>query len=292
MSLPFLPNVLFMRTTPLGQLRNMDLEDPNATSFGVGKLTDMSWKDLLDVATCTECGRCSDNCPAFSTGKILSPKQINIDEREHLKKVFDIHPFSPPPNPLLNKEGASDATASVEGEVLSPGVIDPEVFWSCTSCRACEQACPVGIEFVDRIVGVRRHMVLTQGVMPTEVQTTFRNMEVNSNPWGLSSEDRAKWCEGLGVRSLADHPQAEVLYFVGCAGAFDDRNTKIATALVKILQKAHIDFAILGKEEGCTGDAARRIGNEYLYQTMAKTNIETMKKYKFKKVLTACPPLL
>ncbi|MBI2083414.1 MAG: 4Fe-4S dicluster domain-containing protein [Deltaproteobacteria bacterium] len=264
--LTFLPNVFFMRTTPLGQLRNLNLEDEKATSFGMGTLKDLSWKDTLDIATCTECGRCSSVCPATDTGKILNPKQLNIDEREHLRNR------QTGPAPLL-----------------SPDVINPEVFWSCTTCRACEEACPVGIEFVDRIVGTRRHMVLTQGVMPTEVQTTFRNMETNFNPWGIGSDSRADWCRELGVRTLAEHPKAEYLYFVGCAGSFDDRNKKIATALVKILQKAKVDFAILGKDEVCTGDPARRIGNEYLYQMLAKKNIETMARYQFKKVITACP---
>ena len=288
----FLPNVLFMRTTPLGQLRTLNLEDPNATSFGVAKLADMTWKDLLDVATCTECGRCSSVCPAYNTGKVLSPKQINIDEREYLKRENGIGGQHHDWQPFYTRANGSESPARESGSAeryLTPDIIDPEVFWSCTSCRACEEACPVGIEFVDRIVDVRRHMVLTQGVMPTEVQTTFRNMEVNSNPWGISSGDRAEWCKDLGVKMLADHPNAEYLYFVGCAGAFDSRNTRIATAFVKVLQKAHVDFAILGKEEGCTGDAARRIGNEYLYQTLAKTNIETMNKYQFKKVITACP---
>lgn len=279
----FLPNVFFMRTTPLGQLRSLNLENPNATSFGAGKLTDHSWKDILDIATCTECGRCTEVCPAWNTGKILDPKQINIDEREFLRKEYSL---------LIGKpHSVSQALATTgEGEIfLSPGVMDPEVFWSCTTCRACEEACPVGIEFVDRIVDVRRHMVLTQGVMSPEVQRTFRNMETNSNPWGISSNDRAEWCKNLGVKMFADHPTAEYLYFVGCAGSFDDRNKRIATAFVKILQKAHVDFAILGKEEGCTGDPARRIGNEYLYQTLAKTNIETMNRYRVKKVITACP---
>ncbi len=295
----FLPNVFFMRTTPFGQLRNLNLEDPNATSFGTATLQDMSWKDMLDVATCTECGRCSSVCPAWNTGKVLSPKQINIDMREYVKRQAHLggqHHDWLPFGLTANGDGSGNGPVTAEqmggmgGEpYLTPFIIDPEVFWSCTSCRACEEACPVGIEFVDRIIGARRHMVLTQGVMPTEVQATFRNMETNYNPWGIGFDSRADWCKDMGVKMFSDHPTAEYLYFVGCAGSFDDRNKKIATSLVRILQKAHIDFAILGKEEVCTGDAARRIGNEYLYQTLAKQNIETMNRYNIKKVLTACP---
>lgn len=287
----FLPNVFFMRTTPYGQLRNVNLEDPNAVSFGTATLKDLSWKDLLDVATCTECGRCSAQCPAFNTGKPLSPKQINIDMREYLKREEGIggqhHGWTTYAETSMGAEAAL-ATPAAE-RYVTPFVIDPEVFWSCTSCRACEEACPVGIEFVDRIVGARRHMVLTQGVMPTEVQATFRNMETNYNPWGIGFDSRGEWCKDMGVKMFADHPTAEYLYFVGCAGSFDERNKRIATALVKVMQKANIDFAILGKEEVCNGDSARRIGNEYLFQTLAKQNIETMNRYNIKKVITACP---
>ncbi|MBI2981473.1 MAG: (Fe-S)-binding protein, partial [Deltaproteobacteria bacterium] len=292
--LTFLPNVFFMRTTPLGQLRNLNLEDEKETSFGIGGLKDFSWKDILDVATCTECGRCSSVCPATDTGKILDPKQLNIDEREELRKIERKRLvwggwLGSGARPRATGEHGWAEPETGPTPLLSPDLINPEVFWSCTTCRACEEACPVGIEFVDRIVGTRRHMVLTQGVMPTEVQTTFRNMETNFNPWGIGSDSRDEWCRELGVRKLAEHPKAEYLYFVGCAGSFDDRNKKIATALVKILQKAGVDFAILGKDEVCTGDPARRIGNEYLYQMLAKKNIETMGKYQFKKVITACP---
>lgn len=278
-------NVFLRRLRPYGALEAINLEDPNATSFGAAKLEDLTWKQILDVATCTECGRCTVSCPAWSTGKPLNPKMISVQLQEHLREQYSLLPSL-----ILGAHAKTNGgEAATEEKFLSPHVIDPEVLWSCTTCRACEEACPVMIEYVDRIVDMRRHLVLVQGSMPVEVQTTFRNMETNSNPWGLSFDDRANWCKDMGVKTLADHPTAEVLYYVGCAGSFDDRNKKIATALVKILQKAKVDFAILGKEEGCTGDAARRIGNEYLFQSLAKTNIETMNRYNVKKVLAACP---
>lgn len=278
-------NVFFIRKTPYGRLAKMNLEDENATSFGTGKLTDMTWKQVLDVVTCTQCGRCSDVCPAWATDKPLSPKQINVDLAEFIREKENLG------LPFISHEAAKHGTGEfgTDEKPLSPFVIDPEVLWSCTTCRACENACPVDIEFVDRIVDMRRHLVLTQGSFPEEVQATFKNMETQSNPWGISSDDRASWCSDLGVKTLAEHPEAEYLYFVGCAGSFDDRNKKIARSFVKILQKAGVDFAILGKEECCTGDPARRIGNEYLYQMLARQNIDTMNNYKVKKVLTACP---
>lgn len=278
-------NVFFIRTTSYGRLSKMNLEDENATSFGTGKLEDLTWKQMLDIVTCTQCGRCSDVCPAWATGKPLSPKQISVDLAEFLREKEGLN------LPFIEHAAAKHGTADcgTDEKPLSPHVIDPEVLWSCTSCRACENACPVDIEYVDKIVDMRRHLVLTQGTFPEEVQATFRNMETQMNPWGISLEDRGHWAEDLGVKHLKDHPDAEYLYFVGCAGAYDDRNKQIARAFVKILQKANIDFAILGKEECCTGDPARRIGNEYLYQTLAQQNVDTMNNYKVKKVLTACP---
>ncbi len=278
-------NVFFIRKTAYGRLSKMNLEDEEATSFGTGTLEDMTWKQALDVVTCTQCGRCSDVCPAWATDKPLSPKQINVDLAEFIREKENLG------LPFLEHETAKHGTGEfgTEEKPLTPFVIDPEILWSCTTCRACENACPVDIEFVDRIVDMRRHLVLTQGTFPEEIQPTFKNMETQSNPWGISAEDRGNWCSDLGVKMLAEHPDAEYLYFVGCAGSFDDRNKKIARAFVKILQKAGIDFAILGKEECCTGDPARRIGNEYLYQILAQKNVETFNGYKVKKVLTACP---
>lgn len=269
-----LPNVFMRKLRPYGELESINLEDENATTFGIDKFTEFSWKDVIDMYSCTECGRCTAQCPAHNTGKPLNPKKF-LNDIKHF--AYD------------NASKLIAADNSEANQSLVPNPIDPEVLWSCTSCRACEEACPVMIEYVDKIVEMRRHMVLMKGEFPVEVQNTFRNMETNGNPWGISFDDRALWAETLDVPSLAEKPEVDVLYWVGCAGSFDDRNKKVSTSVVKLLKKAGVDFAILGKEETCTGDAARRIGNEYLFQTLAKQNVETMNKYKFNIVLAQCP---
>ncbi|MFO1519314.1 MAG: (Fe-S)-binding protein [bacterium] len=272
-----LPNVFMRNLKPYGALNPINLEDPNATAYGVSKINDFTWKDIFDVYSCTECGRCTAQCPAWNTGKPLNPKEINI----HLKEYMYSHMKG------LTSKNEEEKTKSLIP--LVPEVIAPDVLWSCTTCRACEEACPVFIEFVERIVDMRRDLVLMRGEFPEEAQTSMRNIENNGNPWGIGFDERATWAKGLNVPSLSEKPEVDVLYWVGCAGSFDDRNKKVSTAVVKILQEAKVDFAILGPEETCTGDPARRIGNEYLFQTLAKQNIETMGKYKFKTVLAQCP---
>jgi len=272
-----LPNVFLKNTKPYGALNPLNLEDESATSFGVEKLNDFTWKDILDVYSCTECGRCTAQCPAHNTGKPLNPKEINIFLKDYM---------------YANTKGLTSSKPEECAQALKPlvpEVIHPDILWSCTTCRACEEACPVFIEFVERIVDMRRNLVLMKGEFPEEAQTTLRNIENNGNPWGIGFDERATWAKGLNIPTLAEKPEVEVLYWVGCAGSFDDRNKKVSTSIVKILQEAKIDFAILGPEETCTGDSARRIGNEYLFQTLAKQNIETMGKYKFKTVLAQCP---
>jgi len=273
-----LPNVFMRNLKPYGALKPINLEDPNATSFGIDKINEFSWKDVMDMYTCTECGRCTSHCPAYNTDKPLNPKQLLIELKE-----FYVH------NTSTLTEGSEEQKTAILEQPLVPNVIDPEILWSCTTCRACEEACPVFIEYVQKIVDMRRNLVLMRGEFPAEAQATLRNIENNGNPWGIGFDERANWAKGLGVPSLAEKPEVDVLYWVGCAGSFDDRNKKVSTAVVKILQEAKIDFAILGPEETCTGDPARRIGNEYLFQTLAKQNIETMGRYKFKTVLAQCP---
>ncbi|MBZ5639373.1 MAG: (Fe-S)-binding protein [Acidobacteriia bacterium] len=270
-----LASVLFRRLDT-GSLPAMDLE--TAERFGVTTFTDLGWKDLLDVYSCTECGRCQDACPAYATGKPLNPKRINEDMRHELLPAL----------PLLL--GRREAGEGWEPPVLPGATIHEDVLWACTTCRACEQACPLFIEFVDRIVGMRRKLVLEDGAFPAELTPAFKNLEKAGNPWGIDPSTRADWAEGLDVPRMSDGPEdVEFLFWVGCAGAFDDRNKKIARATAELLSAAGVRFAILGVEETCTGDPARRAGNEYLFQMLASRNVETLNGYGVRKIVTACP---
>jgi Fe-S oxidoreductase len=273
-----IPNVFMRNLKPYGALNPINLEDETTTTFGIDKIKEFSWKDVMDMYTCTECGRCTSQCPAYNSNKPLNPKQLLMSLKDYLYE-----------NSEVITEGPEEKKTAVLEKPLVPEVIDPEILWSCTTCRACEEACPVFIEYVQKIVDMRRHLVLMRGEFPAEAQTTLRNIENNGNPWGIGFDERAVWAKDLGVATLSQKPEVDVLYWVGCAGSFDDRNKKVSTAVVKILKEAGIDFAILGPEETCTGDPARRIGNEYLFQMLAKQNIETMGKYKFRTVLAQCP---
>ena len=271
MAAPF--NVFFAPLTPKGQFPSADLE--HAETFGVGTLTEFTWKDLFDLYNCTECGRCTSGCPATVSGKQLDPKMLILDLQEH---------FLESGPKLLGKGGHGHAEKAMVG-----GVITDNVLWACTTCRWCVDACPVFIEHVPKIVDMRRWLVLTESRFPAELQPTFRNLENNGNPWQMAWQTRADWAKDLGVRVMSDVSQAEYLYWVGCYGSFDERNKKVARAFVKLLQAAGVDFAILGNEEKCIGEPARRIGHEYLFQTLAQGNIETLKRYRFQKIITACP---
>jgi Fe-S oxidoreductase len=269
-----LPSVLFRRLDT-GSLPKMDLEE--AESFGVGGFKDLRWKDLLDVYSCTECGRCQEACPAFATGKPLNPKKINEDMREALMPSL---PY------LLGRKQDADWAEPV----LPSRTIADDVLWSCTTCRACEQACPLFIEFIDRIVGMRRKLVLEESSFPTELTGAFKNLEKNANPWGINPAEREDWAEGLDIPRMADvQGDVEYLLWIGCAGAFDDKSKKVARATARILKAAGVKFAILGAEEACTGDPARRAGNEYLFQILAEQNVETLNGYGVKKIITQCP---
>ena len=260
-------------------LPKLDIE--NSENFGISKLHHFTWKSLLDVYSCTECGRCTSVCPANATEKPLSPKAINEDLREYMY---------PNIKKLVSTEKDKLDELEIEKDPMVGNVIEDETLWSCTTCGACEDACPLFIEFIDRIVGMRQHLVLEESRFPKELTATFKNLENNSNPWGIGASERESWTEGLEVPRMRDvDEEVDVLFWVGCAGAFDERNKKITQDLVKIFQTADVKFAILGEEENCTGDSARRAGNEYLFQMMAETNVEILNQYKFKKVVTQCP---
>lgn len=283
----FAPINYFLGTdTPKGQLSKLDLEDENSV-WGSNRVEDFPWPNLLDGLACIECGRCQVQCPANRTGKVLNPKAIIVDLKHALMdKMSQVDTVSKGKTP----EEAAEAVAALDTEVINayPGLTE-EALWGCTSCYACVEACPVGNNQVTAILEMRRHLVQVESKMPAELQGAFTKMENNSNPWGVGAHTRADWAEGLGVKTLAEDSNVDLLYWVGCAGAFDERNKSISKSFVKILQKAEVNFGILGTEEGCSGDSARRGGNEYLYQTLAQQNIDTMNGYNVKKIVTACP---
>jgi len=268
-----LPNVGFRKQTARGALSLIeDIE--NKETFGAATIRDFSWKQLLDGYTCTECGRCSDSCPALATGKPLDPQKIVLDIRDQLLRE----------GPKLLADPKAETTAPAHW-----GETKPEELWACTTCGACVEACPVTIEHIDKIVDMRRYLTLMEGGAPAEAQRAITNIERAGNPWGEARASRGDWAEGLDIPTIAKKPDAEYLYFVGCAGSYDRRNQRVAQALAKILKAAGVSFAILGAAETCNGDPARRLGNEYLYQLQAKQNIETLKAVGVRKVITSCP---
>jgi Fe-S oxidoreductase len=279
-----IPNVYFSSTRPKGALRPINLEEEGAEKFGVSDVEDLTWKQLLDGYTCTECGRCTASCPANLTGKLLSPRKIIVDIRKRLSEKG--------PSLLEGKAGNVSSSVTAKAEVqrtLLHDYITPDELFACTTCMACVQECPVNIEHVDAIVDMRRHLVLMESSFPPEVQSLFRNLESNANPWAFSSSSRADWAEGLNIPRMSETPHAEVLFWVGCAGSFDNRYKKVSVAFTKLMQQAQVKFAILGTEEKCSGDSARRIGNEYLAQTLMKENVATLNRYNVKKIVTSCP---
>ena len=268
-----LPNVFLSNTSGpgvIGAMRPMDLESDIAV-FGAKDVNDLSWKSLLDGFACTECGRCTSVCPANLTGKLLSPRKIVVNVRERLEA-----------------EAKGDHTKTLLDDFISE-----EELWSCTTCRACVQECPVSIDQLSVILELRRNLVLGESRFPEEVIPAFESMEQRGSPWAFDPGDRAKWAAGLDIPTMAEmaerNERPEVLYWVGCMGSFDDRSKKTTVAFANILKAGGVNFAILGQEEKCNGDAARRMGNEYLYQMLAKENIETLERYGVKTVVTACP---
>lgn len=264
-------NVFFRGRTPSGELPALDLE--RSEVFGLEKLPDLAWKDNLDAFACMECGRCQDACPAFASDKPLSPKMILFNQERALLA------------------GGKALVAKKRDDLpdLVPGTFTEGEIWTCTTCGACQKVCPVEIEHIRKIVGARRGQVLMQSKFPPELNAFFRNLETNSNPWGLGFSKRAEWGEPLGVEHIKDVPGADCLFWVGCMGAFDDSGRAVAAALVKVLRVAGVKFGTLGAEEKCCGDSARRLGNEYLFQSLAQENIALFKAYGVRKIVTLCP---
>ncbi len=269
------PNVFFGRTRAKGRLEPLDFEGPDdELRFGAGTVPDLTWKGILDTMSCTECGGCQDVCPAWATGKELSPKLLIMNLRDHV--------FAEGPKVL--------ADAGFEPTALVPNAVTDDVVWDCVTCGACVQECPVSIEHVDHIVDLRRHLVMVESRFPAEAEPMLRDVERSGNPWGKPQDERAVWADGLGVRVLKPGSRPpEVLYWVGCAASFDERARKSAESTVKLLLAANVDVAILGPRESCTGDPARRMGNEYVFQEFAKQNVATLDEAGVTKIVASCP---
>jgi Fe-S oxidoreductase len=301
-------NVMFSRRPdalgPLEPMRSggkvLDFEeaDPDTDTFGIGKVEDLTWKGMLDLGTCTECGRCQSQCPAWVTGKPLSPKQLILDLRDHA--------FAKAPYLLAGEEQRESLPDLIKAEAERPlvggadvnGVIDPEVIWACTNCGACVNECPVDIEHIDHINGMRRHQVLIESAFPQEATTMLNNLERRGNPWGMAEDKRLEWITELDfevpVLDGAIPADVEYLYWVGCAGALEDRAKKATKAIAELLHVAGVKFAVLGPAEACTGDPARRLGNEFVFNMLAQQNIETLNDAGVaagtgKKVIASCP---
>jgi Fe-S oxidoreductase len=281
-------NIFFKPLERSPAIFKTDLEDENAESFGLGKVSELSWKSVLDVYSCTECGRCTDVCPASITGKPLSPKDVIVDVKYDLFNQSESLLFN------LANRNKKEGEEKVDDKEILPLVregsgVTADVLWSCTTCRACVDICPLDIQHLDIIIEARKNLVMMESNFPDELQATFNNFENASNAWGFAPDDRDLWCADLEVKRMADHPETEILYYVGDAGCYDEKGKKVARSVVSLLNKAGVDFAILGKEERGTGDEVRRAGNEYLAQTMMTELAEIINKYKPKKIITACP---
>ena len=269
------PNVFLKPLEREKAIAKTDIEDEEAESFGLGKINELNWKSVLDLYACTECGRCQEQCPADHTGKPLSPKAIVHDLKTELFKCSQAI--------LDNKKDEIKPFAGKASGITS------DVLWSCTTCRACEDICPVNIQHLDFILEARKYQVLMEASFPAEMQDTFTNLENQGNPWGFSSETRKNWCKDIKIPSIQENPDADVLWFVGSAGSFDDRAVQISKALAGLLKIAGVNVAILGNQEWGTGDTARRAGNEYLAQMMIMQNVEALNTCKPKRILTSCP---
>ena len=272
-----IPNTFFANLDPIrNTLKPLNLDDESIEAFGASDIEHLSWKQILDGYSCTECGRCTSVCPAATVGKSLSPRKIIVDIRKRTKDKAPLMMLGVTEGPVFEKTLVHD-------------YITDEELWQCTTCMACVQECPVMIEHVDSIVDMRRYLVLTESQFPTNLNNIFKSLETNFTPWAFNRADRANWAEGLNIKTMAEDPNGEILFWVGCAGSFDERYKKVSQSFAKLMQKANVDFRILGTEEKCNGDTARRLGNEYLAQMLMQENITTLNNYGVKKIVTACP---
>jgi Fe-S oxidoreductase len=259
----------------MGALDPLDFEDQSIEEFGVERIEGLSYKGLLDAYACIMCNRCQDACPAYQTGKVLSPAALEINKRY-----------------LLNQEGGRLAAGGASSQTLVEAAISEEAIWGCTACGACIEACPVANEPMRDILEIRRHLVLMQNAFPEQLQAAYRGMERTANPWGVPPEKRMEWAEGLDVTTVAEQPHPELLWWVGCAPATDQRAQGTARAFARVLQAAGVEFAVLGREETCSGDSARRSGNEYLFHELASANVERLNEVAPKRIVTTCPHCL
>ncbi len=282
-------NVLFKTSRPKGALSVVDLE--NAETYGIGKIEDFTWKQLFDLDACTNCGRCQDRCPAYLTDKPLSPRQLVQDLKTHW---LDRAPALLAAKKAKAKAGGNgDASAAPEAaadeKAMVGGIITEDVIWACTTCRACQDICPVFIEHIDKVIDMRRHLVLDLAQVPETGLAVLQCIEARGHSCKGTTLTRTDWTAGLDIKQLSEDSNIEYVFFAGCAASLEERSTKIAIATAKLLKKAKVSFGILGAQEMCCGEPARRLGNEYLYQTLAANNVEQFKGYNIKKIITMCP---
>lgn len=265
-------NIFFRSPLPKGSLRTIDLEA--AETFGTAKITDVTWKQVLDLYACVACGQCQDACPATASGKPLNPKELIQELKRHLLEA----------GPELLKTRGNKPT-----EMLPGDIIHQDEIWACTTCRACDEVCPLYVEHIDKIIDLRRNLVMEQAAIPPQAEQALRSIETRGHPWRGATASRADWAEGLDIKTIAEDSSIELLFWVGCTGALEERSIRVTRSVARILKQAGVNIGILAAEESCCGEPARRLGNEYLFQTQAEKNIKTLNGYGIKKIVTACP---
>ncbi|MFC2069307.1 (Fe-S)-binding protein [Chloroflexota bacterium] len=271
-------NIFFKSLAHQGTLRPINLE--TAETFGTSRISDLSWKQVLDLYTCVTCNNCQVQCPATTTGKPLNPRKIIQDLKRKLLEVG--------PKLVKNKDDKEAAKINPDNSIAGKVLTEDEI-WACTTCRACDDVCPLGVEHIDKIIDARRNLVMEQGKIPETAEVALRSTEDRGHPWRGTTATRTSWAEGLDINIMSEDSKVDILYWVGCTAALEDRSVRVAQAFAKILKLARVNFGILGSEESCCGDLARRLGNEYLFQMQAEKNIKILQDYKVKKIVTACP---